>query len=58
MRAFFEKTPSQTSMAERVARYRRMKEDLGSLAAVRVVSGRGPAASTSSFATRQATSFP
>jgi len=36
MRAFFEKTPSQTPMDERVARYRRMKEDLVSLTPVRV----------------------
>jgi len=38
MRAYFEKTPSRTPMDERVARYRRMKEDIGSLTAVRLVS--------------------
>ena len=37
MRAFLEKTPTQTPIDERIARYRKMKEGLGSLTAVRFV---------------------
>ena len=37
MRAFLEKAPTQTPIDERVARYRKMKEGLGSLTPVRFV---------------------
>jgi CubicO group peptidase (beta-lactamase class C family) len=38
MRAFLERAPTQTPIDERVARYRKMKEGLGSLSPVRFVS--------------------
>lgn len=38
MRAFLEKNPSATPIDERIARYRRMKGDLGSMTPVRIVS--------------------
>lgn len=41
MRAFLEKAPTQTPLDERVARYRKMKEGLGSLTPVRFVSDAG-----------------
>ena len=37
MRAFLEKSPTATPIDERLARYRRMKDDLGSLTPVRLV---------------------